>query len=48
MNVMYGTFATYQEAKNALAALPSAYQSQRPLLRTLKGIKNEIQLREGV
>lgn len=40
--VLFGSFATRQEAQNALASLPGEFRVSGPILRTLKGVKAEV------
>ena len=42
LTVLYGSFRDRQAAQDALEGLPSALKANRPLLRTVRGIRTEI------
>jgi septal ring-binding cell division protein DamX len=42
MTVLYGSYADRQAALQALEKLPEAVTSNRPVLRTVKGIRAEM------
>jgi type II secretory pathway predicted ATPase ExeA/septal ring-binding cell division protein DamX len=43
LTVLYGSFDSRQAAQDALATLPSSVRANRPILRTVQGIRAEIQ-----
>ena len=43
ITILYGKFATLQSAQKAISELPAKLKSNRPYLRTTKGIKAEIE-----
>ena len=42
LTVLYGSFSDRRAAQDALEALPSALKLNRPILRTVRGIRTEI------
>ncbi|MHB9101340.1 MAG: AAA family ATPase [Sulfuricella sp.] len=40
--ITFGNFSSREQARAALAGLPAGYLSNRPILRTIKGIRDEI------
>jgi len=43
ITVLYGSYGSFREAQEALAKLPAALKANRPILRTVQGIRTEIE-----
>jgi MSHA biogenesis protein MshM len=46
LNVVWGSFDSQSEAREAMAKLPASLKAYRPLLRTVQGIKAEVRDRK--
>jgi MSHA biogenesis protein MshM len=42
LTVLYGSYATPREAREALDKLPASLKANRPILRTVQGVRGEI------